>query len=442
MCLATLFALTTWAADFTEGGIYYNFLEDGSSVAVTWGGSSATASDGTPEYTGNFIVPETVEHEGVEYAITTIGDHAFYSCAITGLTMFNNITSIEDDAFHYCRNLTTITIPSSVTSIGSNAFNACSGLTSITFPESVTQIEEGTCNSCTSLEEVIIGSNVTYISENAFANNTSLKRFYSLSSTPPECYYLDVGGMGIVFQTSFYNTNIGECTLYVPIGSIDTYKETQVWKDFGTFSEFTEIDIVVADSENDGYATFYHGTYDLTLPDGVKAYYASEVKDGVVTLTEVEGSTIPAGNAVLVEGSIADYYMDATEATTTTTLSGNMLYGSDTDTETTVNNVTDGYYFYKLSTVNGENLGFYWGAEDGGTFSIAAHKAWLAVPTTEGTRALSFKKGESDTTGITSVEVENEANAVSGIYTLQGVRVSDMSQKGVYIVNGRKVLVK
>ncbi len=244
LCLTALCALTAWAYDFYDetSGIYYNFLEDGSSVAVTWGGSSATASDGTPEYTGNFIVPETVEHEGVEYAITTIGDHAFYSCAITGLTMFNNITSIEDDAFHYCRNLTTITIPSSVTSIGSNAFNACSGLTSITFPESVTQIEEGTCNSCTSLEEVIIGSNVTYISENAFANNTSLKRFYSLSSTPPECYYLDVGGMGIVFQTSFYNTNIGECTLYVPIGSIDTYKETQVWEDFGSIEEIEEED--------------------------------------------------------------------------------------------------------------------------------------------------------------------------------------------------------
>ena len=52
------------------------------------------------------------------------------------------VTSIGEDAFRCCENLTSITIPSSVTSIGDMAFCCCSSLTSITIPTHITNIDE------------------------------------------------------------------------------------------------------------------------------------------------------------------------------------------------------------------------------------------------------------------------------------------------------------
>ena len=68
------------------------------------------------------------------------------------------VTSIGEDAFRCCENLTSITIPSSVTSIGEWAFNGCSSLTSITIPSSVTNIGEGAFYGCESLTQIKVDS--------------------------------------------------------------------------------------------------------------------------------------------------------------------------------------------------------------------------------------------------------------------------------------------
>lgn len=68
------------------------------------------------------------------------------------------VTSIGEDAFRCCENLTSITIPSSVTSIGEWAFNGCSSLTSITIPSSVTSIGEGAFRFCESLTQIKVDS--------------------------------------------------------------------------------------------------------------------------------------------------------------------------------------------------------------------------------------------------------------------------------------------
>ncbi|MDO5311203.1 MAG: leucine-rich repeat domain-containing protein [Clostridia bacterium] len=52
--------------------------------------------------------------------------------SITSVTIKSGVTSIDDDAFYYCRNLASVTIPNSVTSIGNYAFDSCERLTSIT----------------------------------------------------------------------------------------------------------------------------------------------------------------------------------------------------------------------------------------------------------------------------------------------------------------------
>ena len=70
------------------------------------------------KYFGDVVIPETVDYEGTEYSVTSIGEWAFY----------------------YCSSLTSVTIPNSVTTIGNYAFNECTSLTSVTIPNSVTTI--------------------------------------------------------------------------------------------------------------------------------------------------------------------------------------------------------------------------------------------------------------------------------------------------------------
>ena len=72
--------------------------------------------------------------------LTSIGDDAFYDCGFTSIIIPNSVTSIGDGAFFSCLSLTTVTIGNSVGSIGEEVFQSCAALTSITIPNSVTSI--------------------------------------------------------------------------------------------------------------------------------------------------------------------------------------------------------------------------------------------------------------------------------------------------------------
>ena len=93
----------------------------------------------------------------IEGGVTSIGDNAFYNCKnLTSVTIGNSVTSIGEYAFYGCKLLTSVTIPDSVASIGDYAFSNCTGLTSVTIPDSVTSIGDGAFDYCTGLTSVTI----------------------------------------------------------------------------------------------------------------------------------------------------------------------------------------------------------------------------------------------------------------------------------------------
>ncbi len=153
------------SADAVEiDGIYYNLIT-----------KDKVAEVAHTHYTGNIVIPETVDYDNVTYSVTSIGDMAFVECGgLTSITIPNSVTSIGEHAFNGCSGLTSITIPNSVTSIGSWAFSYCSGLTSITIPNSVTRISDYVFSDCSSLTSVTIGSSVTSIGNYAFQNCSGL----------------------------------------------------------------------------------------------------------------------------------------------------------------------------------------------------------------------------------------------------------------------------
>jgi len=102
--------------------------------------------------------------------ITTIGNDAFLGCSeLTSVTIPNSVTTIGIKTFYKCSELTSVTIPNSVTTIGGSAFYYCSELTSVTIPNSVTTIGEATFAYCSELTSVTIPNSVTTIGEATFA---------------------------------------------------------------------------------------------------------------------------------------------------------------------------------------------------------------------------------------------------------------------------------
>ena len=134
--------------------IYYKWINNNAELAVSYRGS--ICSEFIDEYTGNIVIPESVDYNGNTYPVTSIGYDAFRDCSLlTSVTIPNSVTTIYSFAFDGCSGLTSITIPSSVTSIGSYAFYLCSSLSSITIPSSVTSIGNFALEYCSGLTTIV-----------------------------------------------------------------------------------------------------------------------------------------------------------------------------------------------------------------------------------------------------------------------------------------------
>ncbi len=123
--------------------------------------ATVIASNGD-KYSGDIVIPETVEHNGVVYNVTAIGEFAFNACTdLTSINLGNGVTTIGEAAFWNCDGLTNVVIGDGVTEIGNNAFQSCDVLTSITIPNSVTVIGAEVFLGCTELTSIVVESGNT-----------------------------------------------------------------------------------------------------------------------------------------------------------------------------------------------------------------------------------------------------------------------------------------
>ena len=173
-----------------------------------------------------------------------------------------------------------------------------------------------------------------------------------------------------------------------------------------------------------GYATLY-SPFACIVPENVTVYAVTSATSSKATLTEKEDISAAQGAIVAAE---AGTYM-FTFGEVTSDWSGNLLKGSATDTEV----AGEGYVLASKDGVTG----FYKALLNDGKFKNNAGKAYLpasAVPV--GARFLSFDFGTE--TAIDELKGEN-GNVKTVIYDLAGRRVQG-AQKGIFIVNGKKVI--
>ncbi len=210
---------------------------------------------------------------------------------------------------------------------------------------------------------------------------------------------------------------------------------------------------------NDGYYATFSFDKDVVFTNDVVVYGVS-VADGKVNQNELTASDYTVSDATAgssKDGKVKGYYVPAMtgvlinsiDKTTTyyfpketqsVTLPDNQLkaaptYGGTFTAET-------GYKYYKLAYDNytdKSSLGFYWGAADGGAFAVKACSAYLAVPTSDANDAKGFAF-DGGATGINDINAAD--NVVKGIYNLNGQRMDNMSKAGLYIVNGKKVVIR
>lgn len=194
----------------------------------------------------------------------------------------------------------------------------------------------------------------------------------------------------------------------------------------------------------EGYATYCNDNLGVTIPEGIdaKCGVITDVNNGALTIDYryAAGAEIPAGNAVLVKAGKAMQIPLIVSKHTSNVIAENMLKGQATTGEFTAD---PDYKYYKLAYNNfntKEGLGFYFGAENGGAFTVPAGMAYLAVPRSMAVKCFLL---DGSATGIEGIEAGQTAEAVKTVYTLDGRKVEAQKlPKGIYIVNGKKVIVK
>ena len=224
LSLAVFLSLPMLAVVVKIDGINYELVAKSKQATVVEKSSG--------KYFDKVVIPESVEHEGAAYSVTSIGEYAFYDCyGLTSVTIGNSVTSIGESAFEDCSGLTSVTIGSGVESIGDMAFYGCSGLTSVTIPNSVTSIGYGAFFAsyyCTRLTSVTIGNSVTSIGEYAFCDCSELLDVYCYAENVPST------------ESDAFDGSYPEyITLHVPAASIDSYKASYPWSSFGKIVALT-----------------------------------------------------------------------------------------------------------------------------------------------------------------------------------------------------------
>lgn len=217
-------------------------------------------------YPFGVVIPDTVHYRDRAYNIVRIGTKAFYGNHLNGVLLGNKLESIGDSAFYCCGNLPTINmgdnvrelgvaafrgcdsvysvrlsrnlreipdrcfqddnillrkidIPEGVERVGRDAFAGCTHLESIKFPESLRHIDRGVFWECRSLDNVVIPAKVESIGDFCiwFCDN-----LHSVTVKNPKP----------IETTEFLEYVAPDCVIYVPKGSLETYKSTMPWSKY------------------------------------------------------------------------------------------------------------------------------------------------------------------------------------------------------------------
>lgn len=411
--------------------------------------------------------------------ITKIGENAFNECkALTTIKLPNSLKTLDKQAFRSCWNLKNVEYSNQLETIGEGAFQdnlfgfekfyfkgsvknvgsyafangklTCvhlkgdmtmgdyvfqndKSLKYVEFPatssatQPLTMVTEGMFQNCTSLPFITLPTTVTEIKTKAFDGCSSLKYVNILAASPAtlgaNAFPTTAGVYVKPSKLSAYQANAA-WNAYSPT---DTYVQTLATK-YASFDHDFPVSFVAKNGHEALEAYVGPSTYRVTQPTKVQKI-----------LKMIKVTSTAANEGVLLKGEVGRTYTYQIAETDPGLYTGNRVIGVREDT-TLVQTESDGksnwvlQSDYKLHLVSNGTIksgrAYVHETNDGDT-SFGAKGIYLSFALNE----------ENNTTGIDSVE-NKKADEENVYYTLSGVRVINPTEKGVYIKNGKKVIIR
>ena len=371
--------------------------------------------------------------------VETIGDGAFwYTRALKKFFFKGSVKTLGADAFRES-GLTCVHLKGDMT-IGKEAFMNCTSLKYVEFPatssatQPLTYVAESMFAGCTSLPFITLPSTVTEIKANAFNGCSNLNYVNILAETPatlttnafdntPKNVYVKASKLSAYQADADWNT----------LNLKDTYEQKLNTK-YATFTHDFPVDFVAANGRDAMEAYVGKSTYKVTQPTKIQKI-----------LKMTKATSIAANEGVILAGTPGTTYTYRIAESAVAKLADNkvmpvredtLLYQTETDGKSNWTLQSD----YKLHLTQDAKT-IYCGRayvheiNETGVQGAKSVVFGLSLDDEDGNMT-------NDATGIESIDAAGKADDDNVYYTISGVRVVNPTEKGVYIKNGKKVIVR
>ena len=467
------------------------------SISVESGNTVYDSGDGCNAIikTSSHTLIAGCQNTTIPNTVTSIGNYAFDNISgLTSIEIPSSVTSLGEGAFYFCDLLASITIPSSVTSIGDNAFYGCVALSSVVIlPASLTiygkrvfeynksgrkiyvpneslSSYKGVAN-WSAYSSAIYGytgtgncgktssDNVNWVFADMDGNSAGETMVIYGSGAMADYTQPDQAPWAKSFTTlnieegvtrignyAFQNCN-GINTVNLPgkVTSIGNYAFDNAGLTSATlnsnptiggyaFGSGVALTMNLAASASNGYkwASFFNDYCNFQVDENTTVFKAKSNGEKV-TLTAIADGIIPAGTAVVLRTPTdSSPVLTNTSSSTSGSYEDNELKGSSTAV------TQEGTHTYYALAVKSGNVGLY---KVKSSAKIPAGKAYLEDVIATTRDFLAFE--DSEPTGIVDGRWKMEEGRGDGWYTLDGRKLNGKpKKKGMYVVNGNKVVIK
>lgn len=249
-----------FSSGFEVGGLFYKTAEGYSMDFV-----EVTGNPGGGKYSGDVVVPGTVEYDGITYTVKGVGNRAFEGCDdLRKVTISEGIYKIGAYAFYYCGNLERVILPSTLENIDDSnpVFEACSKLEIIT-----TAPREGQENYC-------------YLYDKALYMHVGRTEREILSWIPEKKTGTVVikEGTTKIGYSSIRRTNVDKIVIPESVKSIDIYTfvscKTPLVLELNWKTK-EDVDEITTKMSSFSFNGTDRSAVKVTVPKGTKSYYES-----------------------------------------------------------------------------------------------------------------------------------------------------------------------